>query len=198
LLGRIGDEGLLLDIGSGNCRWSQNTVNLDIEIFPNVDVIADGKALPFREGVFDAVVSEAVLEHVSQPEMVIEEIWRVTKPGGYVGVAVPFIQAYHASPHDYQRYTLMGLETALSRFVKVESGACVGPASALHWVMREFVGICFSFGSLWLGKAVSLLFGWLTFPMVLIDPLLLRLPNSHLIASAIYYVGRKQGSSNEM
>lgn len=191
VLEEIGKDGVALDLGSGNRRWGSNVINLDIEPFPNVDVLGDGEMLPFKDETFDAVISEAVLEHVPDPTRVVEEMWRVTKRGGYVCVAVPFIQGYHASPNDYQRYTLSGLEELLSDFHMVESGPCVGPASAFHWVAREFVGILLSLGNFWVGKAISLIFGWITFPIVALDPILLRLPNSHQIASAVYFVGRK-------
>ena len=199
ILREIGDKGVALDLGSGNRRWASNVVNLDIEPFPNVDVIGDGAMLPFKDESFDAVISEAVLEHVPDPKAVIYEIRRVLKPGGYICVAVPFIQGYHASPNDYQRYTVTGLERLLSDFRRIESGPCVGPASALHWVMRELVGIALSFGNFWIGKAISLIFGWITFPMVIIlDPILIRLPNSHLIASAVYFIGRKEDQPTEV
>lgn len=188
----MGDGGIVLDLGSGNRRWAPNVINLDIEPFPNVNVIGDGARLPFKGESFDAVISEAVLEHVPDPKAVVCEIRRVLKPGGYVCVAVPFIQGYHASPNDYHRYTVTGLERLLTDFHKVESGPCLGPVSALHWVMRELVGIAFSFGNFWIGKAISLIFGWITFPIILLlDPILIRLPNSHLIASAVYFIGRK-------
>ena len=187
----IGD-GLALEIGSGNRRLARNVVNLDIELFPNVDVVADGARLPFKDETFDAVICEAVLEHVPEPRLIVEEIRRVLKKGGYACAAVPFIQGFHASPGDYRRFTATGLERLFEGFERVEGGPCVGPASALHWVFREFIGIALSFGSFWLGKAISLAVGWLTFPIVALDPLLLKLPNSHIICSAVYFIGRKR------
>jgi SAM-dependent methyltransferase len=45
-------------------------------------VQADGLALPFTEGVFDLVLSHAVIEHVSDAPHYLEECARVLKPGG--------------------------------------------------------------------------------------------------------------------
>jgi len=42
--------------------------------------------LPFDDHAFDCVWSNFVMEHVPQPERMLEEIWRVLKPGGYVFV----------------------------------------------------------------------------------------------------------------
>lgn len=51
-------------------------------------VLADMRALPFGDQTFDAVWANAVLHHVSKPEMpgVLREFLRVLKPGGVVYV----------------------------------------------------------------------------------------------------------------
>ncbi|MFH1140639.1 MAG: class I SAM-dependent methyltransferase [Chloroflexota bacterium] len=45
-------------------------------------VRGDGCELPFVKGSFDVVVSIGVLEHVSRPRALVEEMARVLKPGG--------------------------------------------------------------------------------------------------------------------
>jgi ubiquinone/menaquinone biosynthesis C-methylase UbiE len=47
--------------------------------------IADAESLPFRDGEFDVVISQAVLVLVKDKSRVIREALRVTKPGGRVG-----------------------------------------------------------------------------------------------------------------
>ena len=188
----LGPDARILDLGSGTHRRAPNVINLEIEATPMVDVVADGHCLPFADNVFDAVISEAVLEHVREPQHVVAEMFRVLKPGGYVCAAVPFLQGYHASPHDYQRWTATGFVALFSQFREIESGACAGPTAALHWIFREYVGLICSFGSLLVAKAVSLFVGWLTFPLVLLDMLLMLHPHSHILASAVYFVGRKE------
>jgi len=46
--------------------------------------IADGMALPFRDGVFDLVLSHAVIEHVADAPLYLRECARVLAPGGHV------------------------------------------------------------------------------------------------------------------
>ena len=108
-LQQLGPDAKVLDLGAGARRRAPNVINLEIDATPEVDVIADGHLLPFKDAVFDAVISEAVLEHVHSPNRVVAEIHRVLKPGGYICVAVPFLQGYHASPYDYQRWTVLGI-----------------------------------------------------------------------------------------
>ncbi len=42
-----------------------------------------GESLPFAAETFDVIVSNQVLEHVQSPKKVIQEAYRVLKPGGY-------------------------------------------------------------------------------------------------------------------
>jgi 2-polyprenyl-3-methyl-5-hydroxy-6-metoxy-1,4-benzoquinol methylase len=46
--------------------------------------LADGMALPFRAGIFDLVLSHAVIEHVADAPLYLRECARVLAPGGHV------------------------------------------------------------------------------------------------------------------
>lgn len=196
ILRQLGPDAKILDLGSGTDRRAPNVINLEIEATPHVDVVADGHFLPFRDNVFDAVITEAVLEHVREPKQVVDEIHRVLKVGGYVCAAVPFLQGFHASPHDYQRYTVPGFEHLFSAFTKAEGGACAGPTASLHWLFREYVGLALSFGNLLLAKLISLIVGWVTFPTVWLDYLLMHNKHAHILASAVYFVGQKPSAKH--
>lgn len=47
-------------------------------------VIGDGMRLPFRSGSVDVAYCSNVLEHVARPEDLLDELLRVTRPGGVV------------------------------------------------------------------------------------------------------------------
>lgn len=47
------------------------------------------EALPFPDADFDLVTCQTLLIHVSDPEMVVREMLRVTKPGGLIVVSEP-------------------------------------------------------------------------------------------------------------
>jgi len=51
---------------------------------PSGAVIADGYWLPVRDGVADVCLSSNVLEHVSDPLGLIDEMVRATRPGGLI------------------------------------------------------------------------------------------------------------------
>lgn len=45
---------------------------------------ADAKQLPFRDGMFDVVMSNSILHHIPQPLTVLREAVRVVRPGGWL------------------------------------------------------------------------------------------------------------------
>ena len=47
--------------------------------------VADAQALPFEDGMFDAVICESVLAFVGDRQKAVNEFTRVTRSGGYVG-----------------------------------------------------------------------------------------------------------------
>ena len=50
---------------------------------------AGAYALPFDDAAFDRVFSHALLEHLAAPQRVMNEMVRVLKPGGHLGVCSP-------------------------------------------------------------------------------------------------------------
>ncbi len=52
-------------------------------------VQADGARLPFMDASFDGCRLERVLQHVPEPNLVIDEILRVVRPGGVVALLEP-------------------------------------------------------------------------------------------------------------
>lgn len=45
-------------------------------------------ALPFADGEFDAVIGNFVVNHVGRPRAALEELRRVTRPGGRLAVTI--------------------------------------------------------------------------------------------------------------
>ena len=68
-------------------------------------VVGDGEHLPYRDGSFAAVCATEVLEHVTDPGLVLGETRRVLRPGGTACVAVPtwWSERLFARLHPYWR-----------------------------------------------------------------------------------------------
>ena len=120
---------LFLSIGGGPRRINPKLVNLNIDLFENVDVVGDAYLLPYADNSVDAIHCEAVLEHLEYPNQAVREMFRALKPGGQVFAATPFLQAFHAFPNHFQNFTQIGHQRLFERagFDTISSGVCVGP-----------------------------------------------------------------------
>lgn len=135
-------DGLVLDCGSGYPRVHYaNVVQFDLFRYPSTDVVGNALRLPFANGVFDAAISQAVLEHVVDPPRYSSEVYRVLKGGGKVLVDSAFLQPLHAYPHHFFNTTLAGLREVMKAFEMLEEG--VGPHQKpwvmLRWVLKSYV-----------------------------------------------------------
>jgi SAM-dependent methyltransferase len=200
--GQPGDA-LFLDIGSGilgganasglSERIRQRTVSLEIAPTAGVGVVGDAHHLPFRDASVDGLLIQGVLEHVLDPDRIVSEIFRVLKPGAPVFSEVPFLQHYHLDPVDFRRWTHFGFQHLFREFELVSAGVCAGPASALTDMLTEFPALLFSQPALYWG--VKNVVGWLFAPLQFLDVLWAGLPRAHVLAGAVYFLGRKPGGA---
>lgn len=118
-------DGVILDIGSGIQNVDDllpNVVYLDAVHFENIDVVSTCPLLPFRDCCFDAIVSQAVFEHIANPWLMAKEALRVLRHGGVFYLTTAFIQPLHGDPFHYYNMTLNGLMGILDGFEVVEYG----------------------------------------------------------------------------
>lgn len=81
----------------------------------NIDVLYDGKKIPFDDSTFDYIFSSEVLEHVFNIDEIISELNRVLKVNGKILITLPFVWGEHEQPHDFARYTSFGLKSILEK-----------------------------------------------------------------------------------
>lgn len=179
----------IIDVGAGQQRLGAKVLTLDR--FSGADITADAAEVPLKTASVDLALSIAVLEHLKYPQQAVEELYRVLKPNGEVYIEIPFLQPFHSSPHDYYRATLPGLKHWCRHFEEIDSGVCVGPGSAIAWILIEFFRLVFGWMPL-IGLGVELLIRLLVWPLKYLDSWLIPLANSHQLASAIYFHGRKK------
>jgi SAM-dependent methyltransferase len=186
----LSSEPLCLSIGGGPKRSHPMLTNLNIGAFPNVDIVADAHVLPYADACVDAVYSEAVFEHLSDPVRAASEIHRVLKPSGKAFICTPFMQAYHGYPYHYQNFTLTGHKHLFEStgFELVDAGTCVGPVYTVMDVVTVFLNEYVPFP---LNRIFRI--AWETMGVFIrpLDRKLGRRENAHVLASSTYVLIRK-------
>jgi len=190
------DRELVVDLGAGTHRYDPRVVCVDGGAYANIDLVSDLRTLPLRDASVAGAVSVAVLEHVPDPVAHVAEIRRVLAPGGRVLCFVPFIQPFHASPHDYQRFTQAGLTALFGDFETISVRVGAGPTSSLLWVLQEWLALVLSLGSRRLYRMLVPLM-WLLSPLKLLDAVLARHCEAGVLASGFVIEARKPSGAAE-
>ncbi|MFD1064137.1 class I SAM-dependent methyltransferase [Winogradskyella litorisediminis] len=118
-------KGNMLDVGCGKMPYRDFILsNSEVEVYTGLDIETaiiyddkikpdffwDGKEMPFEDNKFDCAICTEVLEHCFEPELLLNEAFRVLKPGGTFFFTVPFLWSLHETPFDAYRYTPFALE----------------------------------------------------------------------------------------
>ncbi len=90
-------NGHFLDLGVGSGEFLSRIstgYKVGIDIYPlaphlHFFILADIHQLPLRDDYFDVVACLEVIEHVSEPRRVVDEIHRVLKDGGTLLISTP-------------------------------------------------------------------------------------------------------------
>ncbi|HVT75239.1 MAG TPA: glycosyltransferase [Candidatus Paceibacterota bacterium] len=192
ILDRVEEGAIVIDVGSGPERLGKEFLNVDVFPFPEVDIVSDATQLPFKNDSIDGAVSESLFEHVPDAHKVAREMVRVVKPGGYIYVSAPFMHPYHASPDDFNRWTVSGLKHMFSDLEIVEAGVRSGPWSTFLMFLAYWLGVIFSFGSRKAAPFLAHIFMLVLGPLKYLDYIFVYMPGSDAVATHLYILGRKK------
>ncbi|MDP1747469.1 MAG: class I SAM-dependent methyltransferase [Bacteroidota bacterium] len=153
-------KGRILDIGCGNKPYKdffdskiEAYIGCDIIQSSNncVDVLCEATKIPISDNSFDTVFSTQTIEHVGDFQEMVNEAFRVCKPGGYFIVSGPMYWPLHEEPYDFHRFTKHGFAHTLQKagFTVVE----INPNGGKWALMGQVI--------------IQTLPTWLTFPKIL-------------------------------
>jgi len=194
LLGRERPSPTVLVVGGGEIglgvealyeRRDVRMIAFDIYASPHVQFLADAHRIPLRDASVDAVIVQAVLEHVLDPWLVVAEVHRVLRPGGLVYAETPFMQQVHEGPFDFARFSESGHRWLFRGFSRIDSGAVTGPGVGLIWSIDALVRGLFRSGKA--GNIAKLAVFWLKY----LDR---AIPEPYRIdgACGVYFLGRRE------
>ncbi len=113
---------LVLDAGAGNCLYKNLFSRFVYESadfcqiekqYGEITYVCDLKNIPVEDNRYDMVILTQVLEHMSEPREILQEIYRVLKPNGEIWLSAPFFYEEHEAPFDFYRYTRFGFKHLL-------------------------------------------------------------------------------------
>lgn len=116
--------GKLIDLGCGNKPYTEileknisEYIGCDIIQSSNnrVDVICDATNIPLPDNSFDSAFSTQTIEHVGDFQLMVNEAYRLLKPGGHFIVTGPMYWPLHEEPYDFHRFTKHGFAHTLTK-----------------------------------------------------------------------------------
>ena len=96
----------VLDIGCGNNKI-KGAIGLDISKDTQADIVWDLNTYPYpleTDGI-DKIYAKHIIEHVDDPIKFLNEVYRITRPGGSCFIETPHFSCYVAySEPQHKRY----------------------------------------------------------------------------------------------
>lgn len=113
----------VLDAGAGDCPYrgffkhteyeSADFCQVEGSLYGEITYICDLGSIPVEDNRYDLVLCTQVMEHLPEPDVVLQELFRVLKPGGTIWVSAPLFYPEHQIPYDFYRYTQYGMKHKL-------------------------------------------------------------------------------------
>jgi SAM-dependent methyltransferase len=115
---------VVVEIGAGRASKAELFsralyVSTDFTTREGIDLVTTGGQLAFRDHSVDLVICMNVIEHVYDPECLLEETHRLLRRGGCLFLVTPFLFPLHDIPYDFFRYTEYSLKRLLNSYSKV-------------------------------------------------------------------------------
>lgn len=88
---------MILDVGCGDAKV-KGAIGMDIARLPGVDVVHDLNKFPwpFKDGSFDKIYLNNLIEHLPDTIKVMEEVHRILKKGGILHIEVVYWNHRHS------------------------------------------------------------------------------------------------------
>ncbi len=117
-------HGRVIDLGCGTMPF-RSCVSDAVSVYHGLDIAPKSAAITLigdvqnlsmlADASYDSAICLEVLEHLPEPALAVAEMQRILKPGGTLIISVPHLSRLHDLPHDYYRFTHLGLRHILEK-----------------------------------------------------------------------------------
>ncbi len=195
LISELSDDCLAINIGAGRTRFPR-MVNLDVGYVEGINIVGFGSELPFKTESVSLVLMQEVLEHVDVFQDLLNEVYRVLKPGGKIYCQVPFQIGFHPGPSDYWRFSRQALEFLFKlpewQIEKLETS--LGHGSGFYRIAVEFLAVTASCVHHKIYIPVKALAAILLYPFKIFDLVTDRSPEKDRIPGGYFCVAIKKNN----
>lgn len=141
---------LILDAGAGRMQFKPLFAQARYESTDFADVfhkdvkdrhtfVCSLDDIPKPDNTYDAVLNTQVLEHVEHPQRVINELYRVLKPGGKLFLTTNQMFPVHHAPYNFFFYTNFGLASLFKNAgFKIDS---IEARGGVFWLLSKVLMI---------------------------------------------------------
>jgi SAM-dependent methyltransferase len=137
----------LLNAGAGegqykaffeSCRYESTDITTGFSSADHrLSYLSDLHHMPIQDNTYDVIVNNQVLEHVEFPQRVINEFYRVLRPGGQLILTAPQAWGIHMAPHHYYNFTRYGLESLFNNAdLEIKS---ISPLGGVFWNLAKII-----------------------------------------------------------
>jgi len=98
--------------------------------------------MPIPDNTYGVIISTAVLEHIADFQKALEEMKRVTKPGGKIILILPFAFPLHAIPGDYFRFSSYGIRHMFGDWEDVKIAPVTNTFETIAVILQRCIFQC--------------------------------------------------------
>jgi SAM-dependent methyltransferase len=120
--------------------WAGTLHNSKADVLSNLN-----ERIDLGNETADTLISMSVIEHLCEPQVFLNESYRILKKNGYMILQVPWQWHIHEAPDDYFRYTIYGLKYMFKKagfkqvHVEAQTGLFTTSIIKMNYFIARFI-----------------------------------------------------------
>lgn len=116
---------------------SSKGANADLHVDPYYKELSN-----IESSQYNFILCTGLLEHIPDPQRLIDDFHRILKPGGKLVITASAISSFHEGPDDYFRYTPYGLKLLFAEWDNFEIEGSCKPFETISILLQRILLQC--------------------------------------------------------